>query len=160
MKYFYLVLFISLFIACKSSDKNNQPLTVEEKVHQAISEMLKKNLPHSESYQAVSFGPIDSVFTQPSEDSTGLYMDKANYYMDKAEELLTHDYKRSGMYSDSSTYYSKKVVAYLHNFKKELIGFRVEHTYQASSAANLMTKETISVYLDKSYQIVSLENKN
>lgn len=157
MKYLNFILILILLSGCTSSGKQDQPLTAEEKVHKTIGDMLKKNLPHPETYQAVSFGKLDSVFTQPSKDSTDLYMDKANYYMSKAEKYLPSEYKKSGLYSDSSTYYSKKVVAYLHNFKKELIGYRMSHTYQASSASNLMTKETVTVYLDTVLQIVSVE---
>ncbi len=158
MKFICILTVLTLVAACNSAGQNDEPITPEEKVQNSISEMLKKNLPHPETYQAVSFGKLDSVFTQPSEDTTDLYMEKAQYYMDKAEEYLTYDYKKSGLYSDSSTYYSKKVVAYLHDFKKELLGYRMSHTYQASSASNLMTKETITVFLDTSLQIVSLDN--
>jgi hypothetical protein len=158
MKYLNFILILILLSGCSSSGSNDQPLSAEEKVQKTIGDMLKKNLPHPETYQAVSFGKLDSVFTQPSKDTTDLYMDKANYYMSKAEEFLTHDFKRSALYSDSSTYYSKKVVAYLHDFTKELIGYRMSHSYQASSASNLMTKETVTVYLDTTLQIVSLEN--
>jgi len=150
-----ITLMLPLFITCKETAEQG-PVTHEDKAKKAITTAISSIVPHPESYQPVSFSTLDSVFTTPNSDSTNYYLDRADYYIDMATEYLS-DYKRSSMYSDSSIYFSKKATSYTEHFKKEFTGWKMEHTYQASNSANLMTKEKVTVYFDTSLTIIKLE---
>lgn len=150
-----VVLFIVLS-ACKNS-KEKTPVTREEKAQAAIKELMKKNLPHPESYQAISFSTLDSTFTEPNLDSAGYYQQLAEYYVVKAEEVLPSDFKKSAMYSDSSLYFSERLKNVVRNQKREFNGYKMTHDYQATEAANLMTKNKITVYFDTSLAIIKFE---
>jgi hypothetical protein len=157
-----IIIFISslfiLFISCAERERgSDHPQTKEEEAKNAISAAIKKQLPHPETYQALSFGSLDSTFSAADMDSARYYQELSEYYIGKAEETLPVDFAKSGKYSDSSLYYSRKVRQYLSEFKPQFNGYKMEHTYQAGSAANLLTKESVTVYFDTTLQITSVD---
>ncbi len=150
---FIITLFI---ISCSTPKEEKLPATPAGKAQFAIQEMMKKNVPHPESYQAVSFGALDSVFSEPDLETVKYYQSKAEYFDELAFEILPSDFKQSSAYSDSSLYYSNKVLAMTRDFKKQFTGYKMEHSFQASNSANLMTKDHVTIYFDTSLQIISL----
>ncbi|MFI5171435.1 MAG: hypothetical protein ACHQFW_03550 [Chitinophagales bacterium] len=123
--------------------------TQEEKAQSSATIYMEEKA--GKNYESQGFGAFDTIKTQPNLDSLKVFQEKADYYLSKAEELISRDFKRSGMYSDSSIVESKKTTSYLQNFKPVILGYAIQHFY--NDGDKVATKKEILLKMDTAFRV-------
>jgi len=165
-----LLLIISMaitMIACTT-----KPLTNEQKAQAVVKQHLKENLGDPKSYKPVSFGPLDSVFTELSEneeyirnyDEYVAYKELTDKWDLKTEtERLLRNYESAiycaetaARFNDSADTYLKRSIVIKDNFKPALKCYRITHEYKASGPLGVAMPVKGVFFIDK--EISKVEN--
>lgn len=156
-KYILSLMAASLIASCTSTP------TLEEQARSLIKDYITENAHNPATYEAVSFGTLDSIFSSyaASERYKELnslcdsfnsiytaYMDALNFDSAKAYLDKKHDIYRT-MNEESDTY------------KGHHIGFQMSHRYRAASKIGAISLGTTVFYFDKEItRITRTKNEN
>lgn len=137
-KLLFILCIIGLF-SCKE--------TQEEKAQSLVENYLKENLKDPSSYESVSFGVIDSTFTNVEDEPEFKRLDIAKGLLDKVDEAqlkvkMSYTYSlnermkfqdEADMYLDSAKIIKAEVDSFVENYKPSFNGYLIKHKYRAKN---------------------------
>lgn len=140
------LIFGLIFLSCSTS--------LEDKAKKLIKNHLHETLHDEKSYESVSYGGLDSVFTTISDNDTYIMsIAKYEFYSDKSDksmedfnlyiDLYSDTYKRKAIkslanareYLDSMKVYAPILDSIKDNFMPEFKGWSMKHSYRANNAS-------------------------
>ncbi len=160
MKKIIPVLICALYvIGCTTSN--------EDKAKALINEYMKDNLKDPSSYEAVSYGQLDSLFfpfidTEEGRElfdkrsPTGVFNKEARRYELAAISAKTRAERE--LLEDSASYFKREIEKYESLFKEkdeeykgEFIGWIMSHEYRAKNSFGALDLDTKDFYFDKEF---------
>ena len=142
MKY-VSVIFVLILFSCSKPTK-------EELAHTAIKEYIKGKMNDPSSYQSVSFGKLDTVFTPfISHIKTDLPFVLDTFRTDSREGIALQNSRQSSR--DSLT---KLLETERKNFKPRMEFFTMEHSFRGKNALGALILNNIQFQFDTTMKVV------
>ncbi len=152
-KVIYFFITALLLTACGSNEHAAQKL---------IKSQMKNIVTDYKSYQSISFGGLDSLFTTYQKDSTyvGLLREAAAYQALSSQQtqlaISAKTLKQTkaikklvDAYADSAVLITNQASLYAKAFKSTFSGWQMSHTFSANNAQGANQVMTYKFYFDK-----------
>lgn len=133
--------------------------TNEEKAQKLINEFIMANANDPKSYEAVSFGTLDSTFSSYYASDRYKELDSIRENLEKRKivyEMFLNASKKGNKYLDSIEFcldkqidINNKMTSEAENYKGEHFGWKMSHRYRAANGFGAITLGTTIFYFDK-----------
>ncbi|MBF0651265.1 hypothetical protein IR083_20820 [Dysgonomonas sp. GY75] len=160
MKCLISILCLILFFSCVSTPEDRAKKLIQNRLHETLND--------EKSYESVSYGKLDSVYTSIYEDESykKSHEDYFTAYAQYIEDSIMYDVSCVNYYGyrssdcnnlqakmleslESMKFYTAINDSVKASFKPELVGYSIRHSYRANNAMGSKTIGHYEFYFDK-----------